>query len=436
MLLLLMTSQATQAQNRQAGYRLPNFNTLSLQGPPRSQPGLPASPLAGGMSAARGDAFMDAHGNSIVMPANYCQECEGGGYYQEGGYPEGGYCQDCQGGGYGGACRSGLGGVLRDARLGANMGNCYGGPDQSGPHYFDVSAAVVFLRGEELFDGAPAFASVGVGLNAPRLLDPSGEGDYEPGWKIALRYDLGPLSLFEATYMGLYDISSGSEARSLDVTNPPSPSQLFSPFSDYGTGMLIPGVDFASVVRLDYESDLQSTELSYRRYWVDNNPRLSGTFLLGFRYLRLTEEFRYDTFAMGGDASRLWGSENDLVGAQIGADSWFTLLQGMRLGGEIKVGIYNNHYVLTNAGDMPDVANDFGSTAKGDQVAFATEGSVSVVFDILPSLSLRGDYQVLYMNSLATAGGNIDTANYYSTAVQTQSDALYHGFNAGLEYIW
>ncbi len=427
-LLLLVSVRSTRAQNRQVGYRPPNFNTLSQQEPPAYQPRLPASPLAGGLTAARGDAFMDAHGKAIVMPASYYQDSQGGGYSQE-----------YQGGGYGAACPSCSGGGYGDASLGASMmggGNCYGGPDQSGPHYFDVSVAAVFLRGEELFDGAPSFASVGVGLNAPRVLNPGDEGDYEPGWKIAVRYDLGPLSLFEATYMGLYDISASGQARSLDETNPPANFQLFSPFSNYGTGTLIPGVDDAAVVQLGYKSDLQSTELSYRRYWVDRSPRITGTFLLGFRYLRLTEDFTYNTFALAGDSSRLWSSENDMLGAQVGGDGWFTLRQGLRLGSEIKVGLYNNHYVFTNAGNLPDVADNFRSTVKGDQVAFAAEGSVSLVIDILPSWSLRGDYQVLYMNSLALAGGNVDAANYFSTATQTQSDALYHGFNAGLEYIW
>ena len=135
-------------------------------------------------------------------------------------------------------------------------------------------------------------------------------------------------------------------------------------------------------------------------------------------------------------------SENDLLGAQIGGDGWITLRQGLRLGGEIKAGIYNNHYVFTNAGDfidpygLPDVPDDFRTTAKRDQVAFAAEGAASVVIDILPSLSLRGDYRVLYINSLASAGGNIDPSNYFSTALQSQADGLFHGFNAGLEYIW
>ena len=72
----------------------------------------------------------------------------------------------------------------------------------------------------------------------------------------------------------------------------------------------------------------------------------------------------------------------------------------------------------------------------GNQVAFAGEASLDLVADILPSFSIRGGYRVLYMNSLVTVGNNIDPAELVSTTVYTQADALFHGFHAGLEYIW
>ena len=61
------------------GYQAPSFyNAGQQQEAPGFAAPFPASPLAGGAAAARGDAFMDAHGQPIVMPASYCQGCPGG----------------------------------------------------------------------------------------------------------------------------------------------------------------------------------------------------------------------------------------------------------------------------------------------------------------------------------------------------------------------
>ena len=62
--------------------------------------------------------------------------------------------------------------------------------------------------------------------------------DYEPGWQIAARYDLGPLSVLEATYMGLYDLGFTDTRNSLAETElffgVPQQDQLNSVFSGYG----------------------------------------------------------------------------------------------------------------------------------------------------------------------------------------------------------
>lgn len=376
-------------------------------------PPYPASPLAGGAAAANGGQYMDASGNPIIMPAQYMEACPPGMHPGAGGYGDpmavdfGGYAQD-----------------------------------QVGPHYFDVSAEVVFLQPEEVFEDVDFFTSVGAGLNAPRLLDAGAElDDYEPGWKIAARVDLGALSVFEAAYMGLYDINYHQSVNSTDVAPGGAPFQLFTVFSDFGTGTLVEGFDTGDFHSLDYSSDLQSTELTYRRYWVGHNPRISGTYILGARYLRLTEDFVFSSIAdVGGlpeTARRYWITENDLVGFQTGGDAWLGLRQGLRIGVESKVGIYNNRFKKGDVGDFPDAGlDDFNVETTGNQVAFAAEGGVHVVADILPSWSLRGGYEVLYLNSLVTAGNNIDVDDITSTALYSQDDALYHGFTGGFEYVW
>ncbi|RIK78378.1 MAG: hypothetical protein DCC67_11625 [Planctomycetota bacterium] len=236
--------------------------------------------------------------------------------------------------------------------------------------------------------------------------------------------------------MGLYDIDFDETVRSVDVAPGGVDFQLNFVGSDYGITPIL-GVDEGSVYNVNYQSDLQSTELSYRRYWVGWNPRISGTYLAGFRYLRLTEDLNFNAVALGGNSNLFWGNSNDLVGAQFGGDAWIGLRQGLRLGIDSKAGIYNNRYEFAHSTAIPDPAvTNVDFHADGNQVAFAGETRLDLVADVLPSFSIRGGYRVLYLNSLVTVGNNINPDNITSTAVLTQADALYHGFHAGLEYIW
>jgi hypothetical protein len=380
-------------------------------------PGTPAAPLAGGNAAVAGGQFMNVHGDPIVMPASHCGPAGCSPYGGDGAYgamcPDNGAYTGCPTGDFGGASY----------------------PDQCGPHYFDVYVGAVALRNDDAFQDVPAFASIGV--QGPLILDPQDLSDeYDYGWEIAARYDIGPLSVLEAKYMGIYDLGFDETVRSVDVAPGGTDFQLNSVFSDYGLTP-IAGLDQASVYTLDFESDLQSTELSYRRYWVGYNPRISGTYLAGFRYLRMTEDLNFDAEALLGSSNLEWSADNDLVGAQFGGDSWVCLRQGLRLGFEGKAGIYNNRFEYRHVTSVPDpVVTNANFFEDGNQIAFAGETSVDLVADILPSISIRGGYRVLYMSSLVTVGNNIDPIDVASTNLFTQADALYHGFHGGIEYIW
>ena len=121
-------------------------------------PQMPASPLAGGVAAAQGQHFMDAQGNPIILPANYCPSCPGG---------DGGYCPTGPGG-YGDPMAIDFGGF---------------GAEQCGPHYFDVSADVVVLLPQDPFDGVGPVVSVGAGTNLLNVT--ANNEEYEAGWQIA-----------------------------------------------------------------------------------------------------------------------------------------------------------------------------------------------------------------------------------------------------------
>lgn len=403
----------------QQGYVAPAFAQMggnfhqASRIPAQMDPAHMASPLAGGPAAAGGDQFIDAHGNAIIMPASYMGPA--------------GYCPP---------------GSASMGPYGDPMAVDFGGyaQDQIGPHYFDVQFGTVVLSADGPFEGVGPFSSDGVGAAQPKFLNPSGSGeDYEPGWEVAIRYDIGPLSVFEATYMGIYDFNFRDRVVSTEVSAN-GDNQLFSVFSDFGLGNLNSALDFASVHEISYESDLQNTELSYRRYWVGHSPRISGTWLLGARYLRLTENFNFfGSSSLNGEANVNFDAQNDLVGFQLGGDGWAGLRQGLRVGIDGTAGVYNNRYKFATNQDAVGVA-PAALDADGNQVAFIADGGVSAVFDILPSWSVRCGYQVLYINEVVTVGNNINTSVLdplaATPALKADGHAFYHGFNAGMEYVW
>jgi hypothetical protein len=339
--------------------------------------------------------------------------------------------------------------------------------DQRGPHYFDVRAEAVYLERDETFERDIDFTSdqaIGQGGVANIVLS-SRDLDYdgEVGFRIVGRYDIAPLSVFEFGYMGIYSYESSQTA-----TN--AQNELFSLFSDFGAfnpflpvqvteegGPMIQ-TERASEHSISIESDLQTAELTYRRYWCGWVPRVSGTLLAGFRYTKLNEEFQFSTVGstvepINGELAFLdytVDADNDLAGFQAGGDVWVGLIQGLRLGVEGKVGLYNNHYTLINQIDAFPVPEDgleifFDEEEfRDDQPALIAEASVDLVADILPSWSLRVGYEVLFINSIVLAGDNFNTASPFGLQgqpqrvpfVNDQSDIFYHGGHVGLEYIW
>lgn len=391
--------------------------------------------------------LVDAYGNQAVVPVQYVESCNGGSAY--------GYAGDCYGGGYGGsgAPCAGFGGA------------CYQ-PDQCGPHFFDVSVEyVTYIRdnsfGQDIDFTSNGFVMAGTPLDIV-LSSSDISDDFEPGFRVTGRYDVGPLSVLEASYSGFFNM--GSSATATDPDN-----RLFSLFTGFGANpaggfdnsdaQLFEETDRASEHSIEFGADLQNTELSLRRYWVGYSPRITGTLLAGFRYSKLKEFFAFRTvgndFANSGDdASVLPGvvgiadyrvvSDNNLAGAQIGGDMWVCLRQGLRMGFESKVGLYNNDYELYSTFTTTDGDPSISEVYKDNHAAFIGELRWQLVADILPSLSVKGGYELLFMDQLALAGDNFNSGSPYTGTgiadrvpfVNDSGDALFHGINCGIEYIW
>ena len=411
--------------------------------------------------------YVDAHGDPIIVPASYeqfypgpgYQACPGGDGY--GGYGACGGCPSCgqaghcgHYGGFSGPMPMGAGGT--DPPVGYDLMNDVGIEgymvDQRGPHYFDARVEAVHLTRDETFERDIDFTVLN--LDGPVVLSSRQlDYDFETGFRALGRFDICPLSVLEFGYTGVYDFGSRASFTDPDPVDADT-GNLFSLFSNFGTTPPevaledgpMPETERSITQSIRIDSDLQTAEMTYRRYWVGYIPRVSGTVLAGFRYTRMKEKFLFTTIGEArADNSTI--AENDLAGFQTGADVWIGLTQGLRLGAEGKVGIYNNHYTLQNQ----IVTTPLGTTPptlfeqfEDHNIAFISEASVDLVADILPSWSIRAGYEVLFINSLVLAGENFNTASPYGLPGQPervpfvfdQGDAIYHGGHAGIEFIW
>ncbi len=454
--------------------------------------------------------YVDAHGDPAIMPAGYnCGDSVGcgPGSFGPGGYSPGGpgMSGPCMGGpcGPNGPCMGGPCGpesCIMDGQMpqsncpacggmglqGGQCGVCgimprnppngyndpafdpFGGAgmnvEQCGPHYFDVGVEYLHYSRDKFFTPDTAFTTLNFAQDPAnddvRLSSSDLGADDMNGFRVIGRYDLGALSVFEATYSGFFD---GDGRASFTDPNPVSATQgnLFSIFTDFGrnpAGGIVPSdpgnpnspptpdfeeTDRAVEHRLDFNCNLQSAEASYRRYWVGFNPRVSGTLLAGFRWTQLDEDFEF--FSQGnGSLTYDVAAANILTGFQFGGDGWVTLRQGLRVGSEIKAGIYNNNYDLSTRVLASDGSPNISESFSNNQVAFLSEAKASVIMDILPSLSLKGGYEILYISDLILAGGNFNTTQPYGVAglpvrtpfLNNDGEALFHGFHAGIEYTW
>lgn len=404
-----------------------------------------------------GDSWANVYGEPVVVPAGFngpgccmpgggCGPGMGCGPMMGGGMP-------CTGAGCGPYGPGGPYGSSMDPSV-----DLYGSPnvgtDQCGPHYFDFAAEFLYWKRADSSDPDRIFATIGIndvsaGVDEGIALTTNdADFDWEPGMRLTGRYDLGALSLLEIGYSGLFEYGAGS---TLNGAN-----NIFTGYSNFGIGRDLDGngtidpgeggesgigldaSEAANSARLEILSELHNAEITFRRYWVSNSPRVTGTWLAGFRYTRLAEDVNFSTNGPTGQSLAAVQTENDLLGFQAGGDMWVAVRQGCRIGAQGKAGFYNNRIDIASATTRTDLGAPIIERSKGDRGAFIAEGSLSAVFDVHPSVSLKAGYDVLFINTVALGPNNVnfDLTGSRTPSFIEESSAFYHGFHTGLEYVW
>ncbi len=378
------------------------------------------------------------------------------------GLASGGVASPCGRGGYPAAAAPfGPGGPPNVPNQWAGGGSGYAnlGGTCCGPHWWDFMAQAVFLKREFRGNGQGLMSEGIRGLAPPNIVQSTQSNDFnfEPGFKVGGRYQMSAVHSLEGIYMG------GLDWDDRDVVTS-TMHDLYSAFSDFGNSPFggFEDSDQASISTLDYDSELDSAEVNYRRVWALQDQKTSGSLMCGFRYVRIDESLNhridvlphFDPISMVNRFSEFTDyniqTTNNMFGFQVGAELVSCLSEGIFFGGEFKGGLFANRAEQDSILDSTTLTEAINEASRDVGASFMTDANVFLLWQFHPMWKMRVGYEVLFFSQVATAGGNynanppnINGPNSFPIPmplrvvdVDDHDTALYHGFHLGVEFGW
>jgi hypothetical protein len=298
--------------------------------------------------------------------------------------------------------------------------NCCAGYSECCDPQWTVTADALFLR--------PS-ATTGQQL----LFDPLQGTTLFNSSDMAFPCDVGPrLSLMRHGRSG-WDF----ELNFFDIVGPKASAEFSALPNDMGSVIVDNTIPLpVKEVGFDERFRLYSSELNLRRpvnEWL--------TTLVGFRWV----EF-YDSYSVQGvesvasmHFSQSINTHNHMYGFQIGEDAiLFERTGRLRINGIAKIGVFHNAADQNSNLNDPASFPELSVVANGSHTAFLCELGLIGSYSLSQHVALRGGYQVMWIEGVALAPGQIPVTNLIAgTAdIATSGGLFYHGATAGLEVTW
>jgi hypothetical protein len=346
------------------------------------------------------------------------------------------------------------------------LGECLGicGPYADGGcaavRWFDFAADFMYLRRDDPGRNL-AMTSLGIDGVIGGIVLQTGDLDFEDaaGFRFTGCLQVGPGGNVEFTYFGTFHFQDGRFVRRSGSND------LFSVLSQFGTVPFegFTETDLSDYQRIDYTSTFDSFEINFRQRWMAPNCRYQGSWVCGVRHFILDEKFRYFTSSAANGFVDINGqfvapaqarfdvdTTNNLTGFQLGGDLWICILPGLRLGGEAKAGVYGNHMNANTTVGVNTGAPTFSERVSINDVSLVAQADLTATYRINYNWTARAGYQFLFVDGVALATENFNTTppvgvlnpinpSPFGTRVPTINDngnVFYHGWTAGLEFMW
>jgi hypothetical protein len=270
------------------------------------------------------------------------------------------------------------------------------------------------------------------------------------GLAAQINVQTGPGSNLEFGFFGLNDWDETAT-----VSDPVNP-RYYSFLSNFG--VLPPGgfddSDRSLRHTLNYQSAMNNAEINFRRRWSEPHGFWQGSFLGGFRYFDLDEVANF--IARGTNNNGPVGAgerfldyyvrtSNNLFGFQLGGDLWYNLFPGVKLGTELKGGVFHNDSGMKTSIFANSLGDTYQEALTGQgRTAYILQSSAQLYYRVSYSWALRSSYQIMYIDGLAFATENFNGTppalflpnSARVTTLNNKSTAVYQGFTVGAEYTW
>ncbi len=134
-------------------------------------------------------------------------------------------------------------------------------------------------------------------------------------------------------------------------------------------------------------------------------------------------------------------TRNNLYGFQIGVDGTIVEYGRFSIGGQIKVGLFDNNARQSTEVSLEKVV--YPTSATADHPAFVSDAGLQLKYRVGNGLALQAGYEALWLAGVALAPGQIQeilttgaSAPVHARGVKAGSNVFFHGLTAGVSYLF
>ena len=317
-------------------------------------------------------------------------------------------------------------------------------PNEAGdmPVWFSRVEAQVLYRDTK---GSHSMATVGVA--GPEVLGTSDfESEIDAGIRVVLGRSVGEWYRLEGVFSGAQEWSDSLTVRNFDLNSFLGLGNLMSPFTNFGDPLPILGLDFNDLASIRFKSQFNNAELNLRRRLITQAGKWEGSYLIGLRYMDVTEDFGYSTSSITlGQTSIDYDTHtsNHMTGVQLGLTTQFLIRPRMWIDFDIKGGVFANDasmsYSVTQL-ELLGNTNVFNGTDQQDRASYMGELSLRFQYQFTSHLTFTAGYNAILITGIALGADNFEDdltrVTLGPARLNHQGEAVYHGPSFGLTCAW